>query len=325
MAVIGLTSTSGENQDKTFIFTTNVPLDSRVVVKNRVSLVAIATWTSYGFIYPGLICSVLSTQEIYIFKGFDPDNHRPQDFYTGSAEDFEIDGKLDPQYSDDSSSVIAKVDTYWTKLPSQDDLTKALETNKKELFTFKGVASAIDEDRCTITISGLKINNTTLTVDKQAYDLGMQTMFHWTSGGATPTYEFWTETSDGTGTQYTAIASTLVDYLIVQGIYYFKTDTTDVWESVDGVKIYEKSGSYYTDAVYTNSVVGTPGNYTGYQFTQKDPQQTVEAAGTTVKAEREGENANIGHVYQIGEEEYASNGSIWVQLGSPKEDWIVIK
>lgn len=213
----------------------------------------------------------------------------------------------------------------WTKLPSQGDLTKALETNKKELFTFKGVASAIDEDRCTITISGLKINNTTLTVDKQAYDLGMQTMFHWTSGGATPTYEFWTETSDGTGTQYTATASTLVDYLIVQGTYYFKTDTTDVWESVDGVKIYEKSGSYYTDAAYTNSVVGTPGNYTGYQFTQKDPQQTVEAAGTTVKAEREGKNANIGHVYQIGEEEYASNGSIWVQLGSPKEDWIVIK
>lgn len=213
----------------------------------------------------------------------------------------------------------------WTKLPSQDDLTKALETNKKELFTFKGVASAIDEDRCTITISGLKINNTTLTVDKQAYDLGMQTMFHWTSGGATPTYEFWTETSDGTGTQYTATASTLVDYLIVQGTYYFKTDTTDVWESVDGVKIYEKSGSYYTDAAYTNSVVGTPGNYTGYQFTQKDPQQTVEAAGTTVKAEREGETANIGHVYQLGEEEYASNGTIWVQLGSPKEDWIVIK
>ena len=33
---------------------------------------------------------------------------------------------------------------------------------------------------------------------------------------------------------------------------------------------------------------------------------------------------NNGHVYQLGEEEYASNGNMWIQLGSPKTDWIVL-
>ena len=33
---------------------------------------------------------------------------------------------------------------------------------------------------------------------------------------------------------------------------------------------------------------------------------------------------NAGNVYQIQENEYASNGSIWVKLGSPVEDWIIL-
>lgn len=33
---------------------------------------------------------------------------------------------------------------------------------------------------------------------------------------------------------------------------------------------------------------------------------------------------NAGHVYQIQENEYASNGSIWVKLGSPVEDWVIL-
>ena len=36
------------------------------------------------------------------------------------------------------------------------------------------------------------------------------------------------------------------------------------------------------------------------------------------------DNTNNGHVYQIVEDEYASNGLIWVQLGSPDNEWIVI-
>jgi hypothetical protein len=33
---------------------------------------------------------------------------------------------------------------------------------------------------------------------------------------------------------------------------------------------------------------------------------------------------NTGHVYQIIENEYASNGTIWVKLGAPTENWIVL-
>jgi hypothetical protein len=33
---------------------------------------------------------------------------------------------------------------------------------------------------------------------------------------------------------------------------------------------------------------------------------------------------NTGHVYQIIEDEYASNGTIWVKLGAPTENWIVL-
>ena len=46
--------------------------------------------------------------------------------------------------------------------------------------------------------------------------------------------------------------------------------------------------------------------------------------GTTVVYTILAAPANAGHVYQIQENEYASNGSIWVKLGSPVEDWIIL-
>lgn len=67
--------------------------------------------------------------------------------------------------------------------------------------------------------------------------------------------------------------------------------------------------------------------YNYYQFTEiaDASKYTVKInnsanAVTSVTASPE----NNGHVYQIGEEEYASNGNMWVQLGSPKTDWIVL-
>ena len=35
-------------------------------------------------------------------------------------------------------------------------------------------------------------------------------------------------------------------------------------------------------------------------------------------------NSNNGWVYQVSDEEYASNGLIWVQLGSPDNEWVII-
>lgn len=295
-------------QNVGFAFHTGAPLDDRTVVNTKAALISDnkkgfkdadnkKTW-----IYPGMTVTVVDPGDIYVLT-----NYEGLRFYTNSEiNTLESQGRLD-----------AEIAKYWTKLPSQDDLQKALDANKKELFTFKGVASAIDEDRCTITVSALKIGSTALTVDKQAYDLGMQTMFHWKGGN----YEFWTETSDGTGPRYQATSTSEVNYVKRLDTYYFKTDDEHVWESVNGDKIYESSGNYYTDAAHKNQIAVTTGQHTVYTFEQDTDTLSITYAGSIQTAN----SGNIGHVYQIGEEEYASNGSIWVQLGSPKEDWIVIK
>lgn len=295
-----------ESRTGAFSFATDAPLDDRSVIKTKRSLMELDTWGKVEFVFNGLLTIVQETNDAYIcIKDASSATSDEKNMFIKKGDNSTI------------SDLDKRINTWWKKLPSQEDLQKALDDNKKELFTFKGVASAIDEDRCTITVSALKIGSTVLTVDKQAYDLGMQTMFHWKGGN----YEFWTETSDGTGPRYQATSTSEVNYVKCLDTYYFKTDDEHVWESVNGDKIYESSGNYYTDAAHKNQIAVTTGQHTVYTFEQDTDTLSITYAGSTQTAN----SGNIGHVYQIGEEEYASNGSIWVQLGSPKEDWIVIK
>lgn len=213
----------------------------------------------------------------------------------------------------------------WTKLPSQEDLQKALDANKKELFTFKGVASAIDEDRCTITVGyAMDGDDNKYTIKQQAYDILKETMYGWES--ETNNNVYWTHESTGTlSPVYIKGNKTKVTCLIYQGdVYYLKS--ANVYESLDGDFLYQSEGKYYLDEKHQQEVTSvTTETYDGYVFTKvadddvKLELKTPDDGGQTANSD------NIGHVYQIGEEEYASNGSIWVQLGSPKEDWIVIK
>lgn len=118
------------------------------------------------------------------------------------------------------------------------------------------------------------------------------------------------------------------------------TRTYKVWEALDnGGTLYSlpsekvnKTLDVYTvtstaelpTALKTGVSVST---YKYYQFTEiADASKYTVKINTSVNAVTSvtASSANNGHVYQIGEEEYASNGNMWVQLGSPKTDWIVL-
>lgn len=194
-------------------------------------------------------------------------------------------------------------------------------------FTFKGVASAIDEDRCTITVGSATIkdgDDTHYTIQQKAYDILKETMYGWgTADGSGNVY--WTHESTGEELSpvYTKGDKTDVECLIYQDdVYYF--NSTNVYENLDGDFLYKNGEKYYLDSTHNQEASGvTTNTYHGYKFIKIA--DTVLTLNTPESYGISASPDNIGWVYQIGEEEYASNGSIWVQLGSPKEDWIVIK
>lgn len=125
------------------------------------------------------------------------------------------------------------------------------------------------------------------------------------------------------GNEYSAVTKLMVTF---DGITYYFQDATDpyMWH-------------YDVDAiVYSSTASGTPpitttGEFTFY--TSATPgEQTSGETGTVEECMYTGTSSvtaspeNNGWVYQIEDKEYASNGTIWVELGSPKEDlqWLVI-
>lgn len=340
-ASIGLTATSGKTQGVPFIFTTNVPLDNRVVVYNRVSLVTIDTWTKYDFIYPGLICCVLSTQEIYVFKGYN-DSTRKRDFYSKTDILDKETQDLKSTYADNSDTVVSKVNTYWTKIPSQTDL----ETNKKDLFSFQGVASAIDADHCTLTIGPASRGTTTsgysFSVSDYKVDIEGDTYFYWSSTAKGAPTGVWTRGDFANGTKTYTKSQFTANIFVYGGETYYETGETAIVQNVERTKyltldgdilwvdtdnyIYETSAS--TTKVQTDAVTLDRDSEVVFFTEDKTTLSDVLNSGKAEKATNGNGSdikSNKGHVYQLGEEEYASNGTIWVQLGSPKEDWIVIK
>ena len=133
-------------------------------------------------------------------------------------------------------------------------------------------------------------------------------------------------------------------------LYFYKEDqsvnmetgtrTYKVWEALDnGGTLYSLPSEKVNETLDVYTVTSTAelptalktgvsvSTYKYYQFTEiaDASKYTVKInnsvnAVTSVTASSE----NNGHVYQLGEEEYASNGNMWVQLGSPKTDWIVL-
>lgn len=117
------------------------------------------------------------------------------------------------------------------------------------------------------------------------------------------------------------------------------TRTYKVWEALDkGGILYslQEEGAQTLDVYTVTSTAELPtalktdvsvSTYKYYQFTEiADASKYTVKINTSVNAVTSvtASSENNGHVYQIEEEEYASNGHMWVQLGSPKTDWIVL-
>ena len=113
------------------------------------------------------------------------------------------------------------------------------------------------------------------------------------------------------------------------------TRTYTVWEALDnGGTLYSLTQADNTLNIYivtstselpTALISGiTPSEYAYYTFTTINDSKKYSVSITSDISTIDANSENNGHVYQLGEEEYASNGNMWIQLGSPKTDWIVL-
>ena len=221
----------------------------------------------------------------------------------------------------------------WQKLASASDLS-----GLSGVFKFKGVAESINEAQIIITLSSATATkgSDTYTVKCQtiAYEYDMDIYYGW--GATADSILFWTDTPTLTSTsiQYGVTAPTSVKKLVLNGEDYYIADRTvpagdglSQWENISGKVVYcnETTSKVYSedqeDPKYELGVAEIV-TYNAFDFaplSASDKYTVSDVASATVAAAD-----NAGHVYQIGENEYASNGIIWVKLGAPTENWIVL-
>lgn len=211
------------------------------------------------------------------------------------------------------------------------------------VFTFKGVAEAVSPDLSYI-VTCQASEGVALAPIGTSVDLEGDVYYGWQIGSNT----IWTDSLvlNSASTQYMRGKGEVVKCVVYNDVYYFTTeqvtDDKTILESISGhqIKVYTIDLQTTDTAsvriqVYDGEITGDGYmiEYTAYSFTPKANNDTVDVShahtiiyasdGTKVVDDTTIPN-NSGHVYQIGENEYASNGQIWVKLGSPVEDWIII-
>lgn len=220
----------------------------------------------------------------------------------------------------------------WKKLASASDLS-----GLSGVFTFKGVAESINEAQTILTLSlatATKDSNTyTIKCQTIGYEYDMDIYYGW--GVTADSILFWTDTPTLTASsvQYATTIPISVTKLVLNGVDYYPVDGTEPavdgmkrWESVVGEVVYcdDPSQVYIKDTADDKNLLGAAERvtYEAYDFVPLPDadKYTVSDVASAIEAA----TGNSGHVYQIGENEYASNGTIWVKLGSPVEDWIII-
>lgn len=218
----------------------------------------------------------------------------------------------------------------WQKLASASDLS-----GLSGVFTFKGVAETINQDQSILTIKQLKTQEITdeegnVTTPSEplhcvttAYEFDMDVYYGW--GTSLEDIKFWTDTTTVTNStaQYDKGEQLSVTAYEFNNKLYYPTDTQQKYESIDGEVIYIKENQVYQTADSQTSLGNAKAvSYDGYDFKEKSSKLLLEADADSESISASSDNS--GHVYQIGENEYASNGQIWVKLGSPVEDWIIL-
>lgn len=342
--------TLGTNpQEASMIFKTDGPLDDRTALATRASLISkqalgarkanndteleidanIKNW-----VYPAMTCAVQETGEIYVLK-----DKAALQLYT----DAEIAAMTDAQ-------IEAHINKAWTRQALRSDL-ESITSAITGVFQFKGAAFAISPDNTYILLNGdgfdVEPIGTACDIVGNTYfgwKIDMQEM--WTTG---PLWE--------NAVEYTkSDTSTTVYGMTIDGTLYFvsntQPDTTQgtLLESLDGRCVWLDSGSGSIEGWYTDLnplgvqvcnkegeltdefVYGYVFKYNAYVFTESEEKVgcsfyvTPLLASDGTKTDGDGNKIpnNSGHVYQIGENEYASNGQIWVKLGAPTENWIIL-
>lgn len=234
----------------------------------------------------------------------------------------------------------------WQKLASASDFA-----GLSGVFQFKGVAHAISPDNSYILLNTDAIEATPIGTACDAigntyfgWQLDLQEI--WTAG------PFWEN-----AVQYTKGDTSIPVYgLTISDTLYFVSDSQPkptegtLLESLDGRCVWLSAGSGSIEGLYTDInpigvqicnkegeltddyVYGYAFKYDSYTFTESEEKAhanfyvTPLLASDGTKTDGDGNKIpnNSGHVYQIGENEYASNGTIWVKLGAPTENWIVL-
>ena len=218
----------------------------------------------------------------------------------------------------------------WQKLASASDLS-----GLSGVFTFKGVAETINQDQSILTTKSLVTQEITdengkvttpsepLYCVTSAYEFDMDVYYGW--GTSLYDIRFWTDTTTVTSgtSQYDKGEQLSVTAYEFNNKLYYPTETKDKYESVDGEVVYIKENQVYQTADSQTSLGhASEVSYKGYAFKEKTSKIALKAGTNSESIPASPDNS--GHVYQIGENEYASNGQIWVKLGSPVEDWIIL-
>lgn len=279
---------------------TNAPLDTRQVVQTVADLTSAFTDTT---VYNTMVVGVEAESSVYVLTN-------KNNWKTASA---------------------------WKKLASDSDVSSL-----SGVFTFKGIAEAVSPDLSYI-VTCQEYEGDALSPIGTAADFEGDVYYGWQINGE----QIWTDSLvlNSASIQYTRGEKEVVKCVVYNDIYYFTTEFLDedktILESISGHQIKVRTSELEATAldrldVYDGEIIGDGYilEYTAYSFTLIDDSDTVSVYHShTIIYASDGTKVvddttipdNSGHVYQIGENEYASNGQIWVKLGSPVEDWIVIE
>lgn len=323
--------TGAEAKKGAMIFQTNAPLDDRFVVRSKYALISKSAFTNQQYLYQGMVVSDRSTGEAYILKT-DPYGTetilQEDSFFVNNNENY----------------IDSTINKHWKKLASDSDLQN-IKSVVSGIFQFKGIATAIDPDHTSLTIGQgtININGEDLpliswgTFSRNIFN---QVMYAWGTEQGILIYTEDPYISDYNSKSqkfYIESGEMTSQYITVFDTIYVNNQNTvnvfDEWIDSQGNLIYTKTDpddSNILDIYPTSNPDGTviayvePINYTYHNF-EEDSTFYDNYTWTVDNLHQEDANSeNNGHVYQIGEEEYASNGNMWVQLGSPKTDWIVL-
>lgn len=293
-----------------------VPLDGRTVAEYKQDLIDKAVWAKdKAYQYIGMPVYVQEDSSMYVLK-----------------EEIDYEDLLDFSNPQSLPSEEQKNELYkaWKKLASASDVESL-----SGVFTFKGVAEAINPDQSIITIKSvstlpIKDRNGKITKPSETlycvtttYEFDMDVYYGW--GTSLNDIRFWTDTTtvNSHTSQYDKGKETDIKAYEFNGKLYYPTGTEYEYESIDGEVVYINANKVYAAKDFTKTHIGvaTEVAYTGCEFSIKS--SPIALQNTTSETITASPN-NSGYVYQIGENEYASNGQIWVKLGSPVEDWIIL-